>query len=158
MVNFRKKFKVSLCCKAEWNDTNLELMLSNSTSRWYTDGLKMSKEIGAGIVGPRTKHSTLMEEFPSIFQAEVFEINRCIEINLHRNYRNERIAILSDSQVMLKTIFSYEIKSVLVQECRERLNSRAERNQVHLIWVPGHRDVAGNELVNELARSAPPRW
>nr|AMS38365.1 hypothetical protein [Bactrocera tryoni] len=153
-VNFTKKFKVTLGSKDEWNDSTLELMLRNSTLRWYTDGSKTSEGIGAGIAGPRTKLSIPMGSFPSIFQAEVFAISRCIEINLHRNYRNERITILSDSQAALKAISSYEIKSLLVQECRERLNSLAERNQVHLIWVPGHKGIAGNELADELARSA----
>ncbi|XP_049316976.1 uncharacterized protein LOC125779747 [Bactrocera dorsalis] len=149
-----KRFKVTLGSKDEWDDSNFELMLRNSTLRWYTDGSKMSEGIGAGIVGPRTKLSIPMGEFPSIFQAEVFAISQCIDINLHRNYRNERIAILSDSQAALKAISSYEIKSRLVQECRERLNSLAEKNQVHLIWVPGHKGIAGNELADELARTA----
>ncbi|XP_050325730.1 uncharacterized protein LOC126756583 [Bactrocera neohumeralis] len=129
-------------------------MLRNSMLRWYTNGSKMSEGIGAGIAGPRTKLSIPMGEFPSIFQAEVFAISRCIEINLHRNYCNEQIAILSDSQAAPKTISFYEIKSQLVQKCRGRLNSLAERNQVHLIWVPGHRGIAGNEPADELARSA----
>ncbi|XP_049304030.1 uncharacterized protein LOC125776332 [Bactrocera dorsalis] len=153
-VNFTRKFKVTLGSKNEWNDSTLELLLRDSTLKWYTDGSKTSEGIGAGIAGPRTRLSIPMGRFPSIFQAEVLAISRCTEINLHRGYRNEWITILSDSQAALKAISAYEIKSLLVQECRERLNSLAELNQVHLVWVPGHRGIAGNELADELARSA----
>ncbi|XP_050339722.1 uncharacterized protein LOC126766064 [Bactrocera neohumeralis] len=153
-LNFTKKFKITLGSKAEWSDSAFELLLRDSSIRWYTDGSKTSEGIGAGVAGPRTKLSIPMGKFPSIFQAEVFAISRCVELNLQRGYRNERIAILSDSQAALKAISSYEIKSLLVQECIDRLNSLAECNQVHLIWVPGHRGIAGNELADELARSA----
>ncbi|XP_039958501.1 uncharacterized protein LOC120773580 [Bactrocera tryoni] len=135
-LNFTKKFKITLGSKAEWSDSAFELLLRDSSIRWYTDGSKTSEGIGAGVAGPRTKLSIPME------------------LNLQRGYRNERIAILSDSQAALKAISSYEIKSLLVQECIDRLNSLAECNQVHLIWVPGHRGIAGNELADKLARSA----
>ncbi|XP_039968167.1 uncharacterized protein LOC120779881 [Bactrocera tryoni] len=153
-INFTKKFKVTIGNKNEWNDSTLELTLRDSTLKWYNNGSETSEGIGVRIAGPRTKLSITMGSFPIIFQAEVYAISRCIEINLHRNYRNERITIISDSQAALKAIYSYEIKWLLVQECRERLNSLAERNQVQLIWVPGHRGIAGNELADELARSA----
>ncbi|XP_039968131.1 uncharacterized protein LOC120779828 [Bactrocera tryoni] len=135
-LNFTKKFKITLGSKAEWSDSAFELLLRDSSIRWYTDGSKTSEGIGAGVAGPRTKLSIPME------------------LNLQRGYRNERIAILSDSQAALKAISSYELKSLLVQECIDRLNSLAECNQVHLIWVSGHRGIAGNELADELARSA----
>ncbi|XP_049316943.1 uncharacterized protein LOC125779713 [Bactrocera dorsalis] len=150
-VNFTKKFKITLGSKAEWSDSALELLLWDSS---ITDGSKTGEGIGAGVAGPRTRLSIPMGKFPSIFQAEVFAISRCVELNLQRGYRNERIAILSDSQAALKAITSYEVKSLLVLECIERLNNLAECNQVHLIWVPGHKGIAGNELADKLARSA----
>uniref|UniRef100_A0A0K8UJZ2 RNase H type-1 domain-containing protein n=1 Tax=Bactrocera latifrons TaxID=174628 RepID=A0A0K8UJZ2_BACLA len=153
-LNFTKKFKITLGNKADWSDSALELLLRDSSIRWYTDGSKTSEGIGAGVAGPRAKLSIPMGRFPSIFQAEVFAISRCVELNLHRGYRNERIAILSDSQAAFGAISSYEVKSLLVQECIDRLNSLAECNQVHLIWVPGYKGIAGNELADELARAA----
>ncbi|XP_050335810.1 uncharacterized protein LOC126762809 [Bactrocera neohumeralis] len=153
-VNFKKHFKVTLGSKKEWNDSTLERLLEDSTIQWYTDGSKTPEGIGAGIAGPRTKLSIPMGCFPSIFQAEVLAISQCAEINLSRNYRNQRIAILSDSQAALKAISSYETKSLLVEECIGRLNRLSLCNRVHLIWVPGHKGVEGNEKADELARTA----
>ncbi|XP_050338062.1 uncharacterized protein LOC126764419 [Bactrocera neohumeralis] len=143
-----------LLIKTEWSDSTLERLLEDSTIQWYTDGSKTPEGIGAGIAGPRTTLSIPMGCFPNIFQAEVFAIGQCAEVNLSRNYCNQRIAILSDSQAALKAISSYEIKSLLVEECIESLNRLSLCNRVHLIWVPGHKGIEGNENADELARAA----
>lgn len=49
---------------------------------------------------------------------------------------------------------SYEIETLLVQECTERLHRLSVCNRFYLIWVPGSKGVAGNELADEHARSA----
>ncbi|XP_069966728.1 uncharacterized protein [Bactrocera oleae] len=154
VVNFSRKFQVTLGSKSEWKDSALDLLLKGCTIKWYTDGSKTEEGIGAGVAGPSTKLSIPMGSFPSIFQAEVYAISQCVGINLQRNYRNKSIAILSDRQSALRAINAYEVRSLLVMECIERLNSLSEHNQVQLIWVPGHRGIAGNELADELARSA----
>nr|XP_036227438.1 uncharacterized protein LOC118682552 [Bactrocera oleae] len=97
-VNFNRKFKVTLGSKSEWNNSSLDLLLRESTIKWYTDGSKTEEGIGPGVAGPSTKLSIPMGSFPSIFQAEVYAISRCVGINLQRNYHNKSIAILSDSQ------------------------------------------------------------
>ncbi len=133
IVRFTKKIKVTLGSKAEWNDSSLDLLLRESTIKWYTDGSKTTEGIGAGVAGPSTKLSNPMGSFPSIFRAENYAISRCAEINLQRNYCNRSIAILSGSQAALKPISAYEVRSLLVQECIERLNSLSEHSRVHLI-------------------------
>ncbi|XP_018798969.1 PREDICTED: uncharacterized protein LOC108975122 [Bactrocera latifrons] len=153
-INFKKNFKVTLGSKTVWSDSALERLLEDSTIQWYTDGSKTPEGIGAGIAGPRTKLSIPMGSFSSIFQAEVFAISQWAEVNLSRNYRNQRIAILRDSQAALKAISSYETKSLLVEECVEWLNRLSLCNRVHLIWVPGHKGVEGNEKADELAGTA----
>ncbi len=42
-VNFIRKFRVTLGSKAEWNDSTLDLLLRNSTIKWYTDASKTAK-------------------------------------------------------------------------------------------------------------------
>ncbi len=45
-----------------------------------------------------------------------------------RNYRNKSITILRNRHAALKAISAFEVKSLLVQECVERLNSLSSRN------------------------------
>ncbi|XP_036319943.1 uncharacterized protein LOC118734325 [Rhagoletis pomonella] len=103
---------------------------------------------------PTLKLSVSLGTFHSIFQAEVYAISMCPEINIRRNYRKERILILSDSQAAVRALSSFEIKSSLVRECVERLNALAEVNDFQLMWVPGHMGVAGNEEADHLPRTA----
>ncbi|XP_036339813.1 uncharacterized protein LOC118749151 [Rhagoletis pomonella] len=102
VVNFDRNFKIELCTKATWSSSLMERLIQSSSLQWYTDGSKTPEGIGAGVYGPRLQLSVPMGAYPSIFQAEVYAISLCAEINLRRNYRNERILILSDSQAALK--------------------------------------------------------
>lgn len=97
--------------------------------QWYIDGSKTSEGIGAGVAGSRTKLSIPMGWYPSISQAEVCVISRCVEINIQRNYSNKNIPILSDDQVALKALSAYETTStsLLVQKYVEWLNSLQRR-------------------------------
>jgi ribonuclease HI len=72
--------------------------------------------------------------------------------NLHRNYWNRNIYILSDNQAAIKTLDNYHINSKLVWYCHQSLIQLAKHNIVQLIWVPGHEGITGNKTVNQLAK------
>ena len=52
----------------------------------------------------------------------------------------------------MKSLSQYKIKSKLVWNCIGLLNQLACDNTVHLVWVPGHSNICGNEKADELAR------
>lgn len=83
--------------------------------------------IEAGIVRPCTKLPGPIDGFPSIFQAEVYAISRCVEIILGNNYHGIQIVILSDSQAALQVISS---KSTMVLECIRMINRVAIKNNI----------------------------
>jgi ribonuclease HI/Fe2+ transport system protein FeoA len=116
-------------------------------------------DVDCGIYGerPKLKASVSMGKEASIFQAEVFAINKCAEINLDRSLRNQHIYINSDSQAALLALRSPESNSKLVQNCINSLNALANAYKVTLRWVPGHSDIDGNEKADKLARKGAER-
>ena len=73
-------------------------------------------------------------------------------LNVTTNQWGRKICIFSDSQAAIKSLGSISSNSKLVNECRKSLMETAEHVDLFLIWVPGHRDIAGNCAADELAR------
>jgi ribonuclease HI len=149
---FERNYKTELSTKANWESVQETHKISRGTLVWYTDGSKMKQGTGAGVFGPGTKYTEIMGNFPNICQAEMHAIERCAAINLKRGYVNRKIAILSDSQAAIRALSAYTVTSKLAWDCITRLNELGSRNQVTIYWVPGHRNIYGNEVADELAR------
>jgi len=62
------------------------------------------------------------------------------------------IFILSESQAALRALDSYTTNSKIISECRKSLNEMATHLRINLIWVPGHQNIGGNCIADELAR------
>jgi hypothetical protein len=50
------------------------------------------------------KFSFCLEQYISVFQAEVYAIEACVTKNLDRRYRNRNIYNLSDSQAAIRAL------------------------------------------------------
>jgi len=114
---------------------------------WITDGSRANSGTGSGIFGlrPNRSFSFPLGTFATVFQTEIYAILQCACENIRRAYKNKWILIFSDSQTALKALSSPKVTSGLVAECLDALCALASLNEVTLIWVPGHRDILGNE-------------
>lgn len=54
-------------------------------------------------------YSQPLENFPTIFQAEIHAIKRYAQFNLDRRYKRRELASFSDSETAIKSLSSYVI-------------------------------------------------
>ena len=147
---FERDFNTTINSRADFGETTANL--PDHTIKWYTDGSKSKTGAGVGIVGPRIKIKEALGKETTIYQAELYALDRCLQINIDRKYRSKEIVIMTDSQAAIKALSAYTTTSQLVWECRGKLNTLAHDNKVTLVWVPGHVGVEGNEKADQLAK------
>jgi ribonuclease HI len=121
---------------------------ANLVHTWLQD--QQGYWAGVYSYGTRWKLSFNLEQYTTVFQAEVHAIKACAVEHLDRKYRN--IYILSDSQAAIKALDKYQIISKLVWDCHQSLVQLAKHNRVQLIWVSGHESIVGNETADQLAK------
>lgn len=118
----------------------------------FTDGSKQQTGVGAAM------HSTPLNihqgyKLPSgtsIYTAEAFAIRQAL-IHIKQNNLNN-IVILSDSQsVQSVNIDPYESWYITnIKQLFYNLN----QNNIYLAWIPGHKNIKGNEQADALAKEA----
>jgi ribonuclease HI len=138
--------------RAEW--TEGALPYSSQDLVFYTDGSLMNDLAGAGVFCPELEISLALPlgKWATVFQAEVHAIQEALYYCTKSRVCNRTIVVCSDSQAAIKAIIQTETVSTLVKECKAILNDLSARNQVKLLWVPGHEGIHGNEEADLLAR------
>lgn len=73
---------------------------------WYTDGSKTSNGAGAGVYSkrPKIKYISCLGKHTSVFQAEIYALITCANINIAKGYKNKSIMIYTDSQAAIKSL------------------------------------------------------
>jgi ribonuclease HI len=150
---FSKTFEIIINNREEPFDFD---NLSNDSVIWFTDGAKNSEGVGAGIycANPLTEFSFSITEHATVFQAELLAIKKCAELCLEESISNKDIFIASDSQAALRSLEACKIRSKSTLDCIQTLNRLTSTNNVKLVWVPGHSGIDGNEMADQLAKSA----
>lgn len=148
---FDRNFTVDIPSREKWT---ANLVKPNGTL-FYTDGSKLEGRVGSGVFSesPPLNLSFRLPEYCSVFQAEMVAINEAAKWVLQSGLESNEISILSDSQAVIKSLNSVYLTSKAAIQCREALNELATKVRVNVVWVPGHRDITGNCMADELARA-----
>ena len=122
----------------------------------FTDGSKQEADAGCGYVvtGPRSvEHGCRnLGRNTTVFQAEISAISDAAELLTGNAITNKDITFHIDSQAAIKALDKYETKSILVKECKMKLNDLAQENSVTLSWIPAHVGHPGNEAADKKAK------
>ncbi|KAM8708087.1 hypothetical protein ACLKA7_015114 [Drosophila subpalustris] len=149
--HIKTPFNILIPSRQDWS---LEPAGQPDALAFYTDGSKLNNKVGGGVHSPilGIDHSFRLPDHCSVFQAEILAINESLKLLQRSNTAYGRINIYSDSQAAIKSIAATTTKSTSVSNCRRSLHEMAEFFDICLIWVPGHEDIPGNCIADELAR------
>lgn len=148
---FDRNFYVKYPCREDWI---IGTVLEDATdATWFTDGSKTDQGTGFGIYRLETGEGIhgSVEHTPTVFQSEIKAIKICTETMINDDFNGRNIVIASDSKSSLQALSSFKIKSKQVWNCLQSFNELSTHNKVKLLWVPGHSDILGNEMADELA-------
>ena len=147
--------------KADSPDQEFKKIFQNEDYKdkilFFTDGSKFEEDkcVGSAIYCPnldiRIKYK--LHPLASIFTAEAFAILNALKIINDNNIKNS--IILTDSQSVLAAVVSYtplNISSYLIYEIRKYITTN--NFETVIAWIPSHRGVEGNEIVDSLAKDA----
>ena len=157
-IQLQRKFSVKILDRNSANNIHDRVIAKNGHGviSCFTDGSKTAGMdwSGAGIYIKEMdlKQSISLGAFPTVFQTEVFAIKECACCLNASGYLGRSVWIFSDSQAALMALQRYTVTSSLVRECINALNLLSSNNTVILSWIPGHSEVEGNDIADELAR------
>ncbi|KAL2890686.1 reverse transcriptase [Ceratocystis lukuohia] len=147
----------------EWKGT------CNSSDIWlYTDGSKLSSGwTGAGWISQRdnrqlTEGCFACGKWAEVADAEIRAIRHGIQsLNRGLVQGSNAIWICSDNQAAVDRMNSVAKKTSTSQHELDHAKTLAQKLRdvfpnlkIHCIWVPGHKDIEGNEKADALAKSA----
>ncbi len=125
----------------EWLSDKVEPLRINV----FTDGSKTSSGTGSGFHCEELniEGSYRLRDDCSIFQAD---------LTMRPLYRSD-IGFFIDSQAAISALYADSIRSKVVSRCHKELKVLSEQHNVILCWVPGHKDIPGNEKADKLAKN-----
>lgn len=119
--------------------------------RIYTDASKIHNNVGIAIVSNKNTYTYKLSSEYTSCDAEAVAILRALDYALVENF-NQYI-ILSDSLNTLTCIQNQNISSDVIYSILCLIHAhRLKGNLMHLIWIPSHNAIGGNEKADRLAK------
>jgi len=121
----------------------------------FTDGCQIDVYLnaGAGIYCELFSCYIPLGQHSTAFDGEIEAICTALRLmNLHQN-KFERAVIFSDSKTaVLSTGSTENVISTEAKDCQVLIQLKVKHKQTALQWISGHREIAGNENVDALAK------
>jgi ribonuclease HI len=160
-------FTVSNRSKSETADQHKQWLQDLQANRarapilLYTDGSKIGEEVAAGycqvsIQGKyiQAKNLSLGSKI-EIMDAELVAAYQALYNLQSQGLQGEDIYLFIDSQAALKRLQKVSLTAgqKICYEITELCRLLAQNNTVYISWVPGHREIQGNEHADRLAKA-----
>jgi ribonuclease HI len=121
-----------------------------SFEKVYTDGSKYNDKMGYAIVTPEKTTTTNIWGHASVYTAEIRTIKTAISTTPENGKKKH---ILTDSLSALSAILYKKTPTEIeAQKIANELHQK--RDNVVLMWIPGHKNIKGNERADKAAKEA----
>ena len=129
----------------------------------YTDGSGIEGQIGAAAVCQTTSETRKQyigtDSSHNVYAAELAAIKLAVDIVQEAPRKYDKCVIYTDSQPAIKATtkpHQQSGQSILasVIDSLDSLKSHQPGIEITLAWVPGHKDIAGNEEADKAAKEA----
>lgn len=119
--------------------------------RIYTDASKINNNVGIAIVSNKDTYTYKLSSDYTSCEAEAVAILRALDYALAENFNN--YIILSDSLSTISCIQNINTTSDVVNSILCLIHAhQLKGNLMHLIWIPSHNAIEGNDIADKLAR------
>ncbi|XP_015369366.1 PREDICTED: uncharacterized protein LOC107165576 [Diuraphis noxia] len=119
--------------------------------RIYTDASKIQNNVGIAIVSSKDTYTYKLSSDYTSCEAEAVAILRALDYALAENFKN--YIILSDSLSTISCIQNINTASDVVNSILCLIHAhQLKGNVIHLIWIPSHNEIEGNDIADRLAR------
>ena len=141
---------------------NYPSLLPNSENEFYvfTDGSKSDAGVGCAVVVTDSTailhiHKIRLPQFSGIFEAEAYAIKYALSSIRQYHSPGRKFSIFSDSRSVLMAISSPSKTIPIIRKIQKRTFSLLQQSiNIQFHWVPGHKNIHGNELADKAARAA----
>ncbi|XP_067647545.1 uncharacterized protein [Eurosta solidaginis] len=130
---------------AEYRSTSFKVI--------YTDSSVGEEKTGCGIylLNTDTEHSFHISFKSSSAFGELLAIEEAIDIAIRNNYSS--VVIFTDSQIACQTLKRHTSTNSIAAKIFNKISNH-NFNNVHVRWIPSHKNIFGNEKADALAKSA----
>jgi ribonuclease HI len=84
-------------------------------------------------------------------QAETIALEMAIDKMIEKGTKERNIFIFTDSQALIRAIAKNTVISKTTLKCIQKIKQIGTDNNVTIAWVPGHSNIEGNEIADQLA-------
>jgi ribonuclease HI len=133
--------------------------VNESTMHIFTDGSKSNGKTGYSVIAIG-HHDTIkisrqrISNFASAFEAEALALNEALKLSKQLSETYSVVKIYTDSKSSLQSLLNERRTSSFLAENQILAHQLGKNISLNLHWVPGHRNIEGNEWADRMAKSS----